>query len=276
MVRARSFDTAFACSEADLEELAALHYKKLIPIDPSHSSALNNLGVAFSRLKIQNLAVAKYKRAVANDETLAASNLANIFINDGMLEEAEKLLKEAQTKKDVHENVSDSLVKLETAKREGEEDREKCLNLANAQYRFLTGFSEAIFAVDQIKFPLDGKWNDMDGEIISTKMESANAIEMIWSEQENGKFRFHGNINGLASKGKVEQWREPLGYAALLLQGKPEGKLEPDGIGYVFLSKDINSISIFVQKSDNHRSLSFNKAHHNCPVKVFLATISAR
>jgi tetratricopeptide (TPR) repeat protein len=48
------FSTAYACADADLQELALLQYEKLVQIDSRHSSALNNLGVVFEKLKIPN------------------------------------------------------------------------------------------------------------------------------------------------------------------------------------------------------------------------------
>jgi tetratricopeptide (TPR) repeat protein len=75
------FKTAYACSEADFHELAVLHYEKLVQIDSSQKSALNNLGVAFDKLQIPSLAVKNYKRAIDNDETLAAAKLYPIKMN---------------------------------------------------------------------------------------------------------------------------------------------------------------------------------------------------
>jgi len=122
------FDTAYACADADLQELALLHYEKLAQIDLRHSSALNNLGVVYANLKIPNLAVKNYKSAMAIDETLAAANFAHILIDAGVFDEAEKVLKEAQTKKEVHQNVAGALVKLEQEKKQSGDKSHRLLS----------------------------------------------------------------------------------------------------------------------------------------------------
>lgn len=254
------FKTAYACAEAELTELAVLHYETLVQIDSTHNSALNNLGVAFDKLKIRSLAIKNYKRAIDIDETLSAANFANVLIGIGALDEAEKLLSEAKTKKEVHPNVMTALVSLDEAKEDAKESRTKSLNLASAQYQYLLEFAGAMLFANQTQFPLGGKWKNANGEVISIKAESTNGIELVWSESNNEKFRFKGNTMGLASKGKVEQWKEPSGISLLLLTGKPEGKFEAYGSGYVFLSKNLNLITIFIQNSDSHRSILFNKA----------------
>jgi tetratricopeptide (TPR) repeat protein len=60
-----AFDTAYACSQAGLTELAALHYEKLVEMDGKYAYAQNNLGVAFGVLGAPTLAVNYYKKAIA-------------------------------------------------------------------------------------------------------------------------------------------------------------------------------------------------------------------
>jgi Flp pilus assembly protein TadD len=256
------FDTAYACSESDFNELAMLYYEKLVEIDWKHNSALNNLGVAFANLKIPSLAIKNYKRAIDAGETLSASNLANILIDIGALDDAEKLLVEAKNKKKVHQNVMSSLVALETAKKEDGESRNKCFELAKAQHQFLLGFSDAAFLAKPSKFNLDGKWENTSVEIISNKIESAtDKLELIWVESNGAKFKFYGNIRGLASEGQIETWKEPYFAISALLGGKQEGKFETYGSGFVVLSNKLDKLTIFIQESGNknHRSFSVNK-----------------
>jgi Flp pilus assembly protein TadD len=255
------FKTAYACADAEFNELAVLHYEKLVQIDSSHPSASNNLGVAFDKLQISSLAMRHFKLAFDVGDTLAAANFAQSLINAGALDEAEKILAEAKAEKHVHPNVMSSLVRLETVKSEAEEAHRKSIDLAIAEYQYLLGFSDAMLATSPSQFDLDGKWRNSDAEVISSKIESATgSVELIWVESKIDKLRFLGKVSGLASRGKIEKWREPYLGISSLLGGKAEGEYVSYGDGYIFLSKNLDTITIFVQEADskNHRSISFH------------------
>ena len=257
------FNAGYACSEAEFEALAVLHYEKLIEINPKHGTALNNIGVSFSNLKNQSIAVDFYKKAVAVDETLSASNLANIIMNTGMLEDAEKLLKQALTKKNVHENVLESMVKLDKLKKESSEARNKSINLASSQYRFFLGFADAALADDSFKSHLDEEWGGAECVLISTVFEPKKAtLEIIWSESQGGKFRFFGETAGLSSKGNVEIWKDQTDLTYALLGGtKSEGRFDSYGNGFIFMNKTVDVISFFIQDNSGQsfRCISFKK-----------------
>jgi len=124
-------------------------------------------------------------------------------------------------------------------------------------------FSDATLAANMPQFHLNGKWKSADSEIISNKVESdIGSLELVWVESKKEKFRFSGKADGLAAKGKIEKWKEPDALSALLNFGvKQEGKFESHGDGYVFLSNNLGTLTIFVQESDGkkHRLIQFHK-----------------
>ena len=158
----------------------------------------------------------------------------------------------------------ESLVKLDSIKKESAEARTKCLKLANAEYLFFLDFTDAMFTSDSFSPYVDGKWTNADGEVVSAKCESTtNNLELIWVESTKEKFKYSGQTNGRSSKGRIEKWKEPsLGLSLLSFGSKEEGKFESHGDGLVFLSKDMGTIRVFIQESgsSNYRSISFLRA----------------
>jgi hypothetical protein len=119
----------------------------------------------------------------------------------------------------------------------------------------------AMLAANLPKFHLDGKWKSPDAEIISYKESATGNLELVWVESKNGKFRFSGNMQGLESKGTIEKWRDHFRGVSLILTNRDEGKYEIHGDGLVFLTNNLNTLTIKVQESagNNHRSVSFRK-----------------
>lgn len=75
----------------------------------------NSTTIAFD-VEDKETVVQAYKKAFQKDNTLAAANLAQIYIGKGFYEEAEKVLKEANEKDNVDVNVSKAVTALEQAK----------------------------------------------------------------------------------------------------------------------------------------------------------------
>jgi tetratricopeptide (TPR) repeat protein len=122
------FDLGYAASKFDAEGTAYMLYKELVQRDPSHVAGWNNLGVAADRLHIPASAVRAYRRAEALHHSLAMSNLAQLLINAGFLEEAAALLETARAQKKVDDHVLAVTGRLATAR---EEDRKRNTELAS-------------------------------------------------------------------------------------------------------------------------------------------------
>lgn len=103
------FDIAYN-HKSDL--VSAYVYNKILYIRPEHSSALNNLGVAYGVLKINISSIKCYKKSLKNGISLAAANIANKLINAGFEDEALEYLNTEKKKDKYHENVDHHLSRL--------------------------------------------------------------------------------------------------------------------------------------------------------------------
>lgn len=154
-------------------ELFLRHYKLICEREPENASALHNLGVAYSRLQLPISSVSRLKGALALGETLSASALGNVYLNAGLVDEAVKVLKDAQNKEGCEPQVIESLSTVyERQKKETEEEVSK-LGMAKEQQDFLVSFGRGFLSDDNP--PLAGKWEFPFG-IISLQFSSGKLI----------------------------------------------------------------------------------------------------
>ena len=138
------FDAGYTYSEAGIERLAVHHYLKR-EATSRDKATLNNLGVAFSRLGLKINSVKYYKRSLEEGETLAASNLAHLYLDVGFVDEAEECLNNAITKSEVHNNVWSTKNQIEN-KKEEEGNFIKKIKTDNVnQILFLRNFANRLF-----------------------------------------------------------------------------------------------------------------------------------
>ncbi|MEN6489713.1 MAG: hypothetical protein ABFD66_12695 [Smithella sp.] len=116
------FKLAYKYATLSKNALALFHYLK-IPESLRGSAAWNNLGVAFDNCNLTYKAVKAYRQAEILENTLAMSNLANKFINDGFLDEAKDICNHALFLKDYHKNVVDSISRIKAIP--DEEDKQE-------------------------------------------------------------------------------------------------------------------------------------------------------
>jgi len=88
------FTTAYEYSEDGNDIMALFHYKQIEHI-ASNEGVLNNLGITFERLGMRARCVSAYRRSWEKGSSLALGNMANLLVSQGFLEEASKLLAEA-------------------------------------------------------------------------------------------------------------------------------------------------------------------------------------
>jgi len=258
-----NFSAGYACSEANLEILAVLHYERLVEIAYHHTSALNNLGVAYQSLRIPALAVQNYKRAIQEGETLASSNLAKILIGAGVLDEAERVLKETEGRKDIHQNVNQTYVQLRTAEQDAKDARSDLLKLGVKQQSFLLAYADALLDPKPQKPPVDGVWRDSTGETVELNLTSANKLTLNWNEKDGTgttKWSFEGVLATNTARGALRIWQtSPF---AAILEGKVRGSFEAYGNGFLYYAAKSDSLHIFASKTDNseERTRSFRRA----------------
>ncbi|SFD26824.1 hypothetical protein SAMN05660831_01356 [Thiohalospira halophila DSM 15071] len=121
------FSAAYQQSESNIQILSFLNYQTLLRLDPNNSSALNNIAISEGDLGLPGKKYEKFVRAEEEGSTLATANIAQLMINVGMFDEAERKLRWAMAQENAHENVGEVYSKLE---KEREREREKAEKLS--------------------------------------------------------------------------------------------------------------------------------------------------
>ena len=88
------FDLAYQYSKKNDNRLSLLHYTKLIDTTKS-LSGLNNLGVEYETFGLKAKSIESYSKAIENNETLAMANVAQRYLNEGFVKDAEREIKRA-------------------------------------------------------------------------------------------------------------------------------------------------------------------------------------
>ena len=133
------FDLAFKYSEINQNNLAIYHYRKYLNItdDPI---ALNNVAVSYDSLGLKVKAVESYKKSKEKEMTLAMSNLADKYLNEGFVEEAQLLLKSAEELSmkgvDVHQNIGLAKKRIEEILEDEEKRESELLSETDKIHRF--------------------------------------------------------------------------------------------------------------------------------------------
>jgi tetratricopeptide (TPR) repeat protein len=196
------FNTAYSYSHIDdASPLSFLHYKTLLKFDPNHQRGLDNLGVACDRLKMPVAAVSSYKKSAKLKNTLAAANLANLYLREGFAEEAQELLDEARLQTEVNPGVGKMMARLSEMRETEEKIEERQLKIAREQQVFFLSYAESRFTIRPEPPNFNSTWKLPDGiEVTSTQTESQ--LQLSWVRDEN-HYKFEGSLINRAAKGKI-------------------------------------------------------------------------
>lgn len=109
------FDLAHKYSETGNNKLSLLHYK-IHTNTIKTSGGLNNLGVQYESLKLPAKSIESYTRAAEEKETLAMANIAQRYLKEGFIQDAQeeinKALELAKDGIEVHGNIGNEQNKL--------------------------------------------------------------------------------------------------------------------------------------------------------------------
>jgi tetratricopeptide (TPR) repeat protein len=157
------FSLAYLYSEMSNNSNSLVHYEFLREHNPD-GAKLNNLGVQYERLDLKGKSIESYNEASEKyGLTLAVANIAYRYINEGFLNVASDILKNARLKEPYHENVDSALARINEIRRSEEESLTKILKSTEPEREFRVKFAEAYalpFEVD-----VTGKWDSRHGEI---------------------------------------------------------------------------------------------------------------
>ncbi|PYS90101.1 MAG: hypothetical protein DMF64_15990 [Acidobacteria bacterium] len=214
--------------ETATHAISMLHYKTLLQFNGKHAAALNNIGVQYERLEMLMKAAQAYKQSASLNETLAAANLANRYINAGFAEEARKLLDDAKQQQKIDPKVGEEISRLAKKEEEEAEAEKTQMNAAREQQRFFLSFAEAYFVETTDSQDFTGTWIYADG-VRMTIVQTGNSIKADWIHDglEEG---FDGIISNRAAEIKFEhRWTTSF---------------KSDRYGYAYLSTDRNELHV--------------------------------
>ncbi len=142
-----------------LHDVSAIYYERLLKLDNTNSSALNNIGVTYNSLGLKSKGAENYKKAIALNNTLASANLAYVHMGAGLVKEAEMLLKDAYTKENAHPNVHEASSALDKQRKSEEELESKVLAEGEKVQQFYqNALNRKLEKTDSIAHILQGKW----------------------------------------------------------------------------------------------------------------------
>ena len=126
------FEVARRYSDADQDALAMLHYES-IPKGERSGGVWNNLGVAYSGLKMNGRAISAYREAVAKEDKIAPGNLAHRLLQAGFFEDAETYVKSELAKSGYDASLLDAASTLRAARQEEDAKYESVRREARAE-----------------------------------------------------------------------------------------------------------------------------------------------
>jgi tetratricopeptide (TPR) repeat protein len=153
------FDVAYAYGENSAEAASFFHYSQLLERSPQHAGALNNLGVAASRLEMETIAVSRYRAAEELGNTLASANVAYKLLGEGFTAEAKTVLDAALKANEVHDNVLEALGAISRTKAKDETTRTEIEKSVGNHRRLAASHGRALVE-DTVLHPLNGKHVD--------------------------------------------------------------------------------------------------------------------
>lgn len=257
------FSLAYDYEGADQSHLSLYHYKILCEYDEKHPSALNNLAVASAKSELAVLAAQRYKRAYELGDTLAASNLAQRYLEAGFSDEAITLLKNAQTKENCVPEVSRTLATVHEKIDENNREQEKVLARAEEHRNFLLPFADGLLSPSPAN--LEGQWKFPLGEIDlkftptalcgvrenRAPVEPGPGLSALFpgnapkSVTRIERFEFSGALSGRTCKFKLEtsKYEEPPSWTF----GLPSSSTIE---GYILFAKDGRSAQVVELKDE--------------------------
>lgn len=226
-----------------MEDLALLHYDTLLKFKPDHSGALNNAGVHYSLQQMPIRSISSYKKSAELNETLAATNLAYMFLKAGFMEEASQILDKAKQHQNPHANVSKAISAISDRVKEESQTEENIINAAREKQRFILRFTEAYFKKKQDCPDLSGLWRLSDGSEVNIR-QTKNTVEANWIT-DSKKYKFTGTVNNLGAKLTI--YKEQYVFGA-------ETKLDfvEESAGYGYQTPDGQQFFIMTLKEGKH------------------------
>lgn len=226
------FEIAYAYSQIQHNELSLLYYSALLNFSPENAMALNNFGVAYSRLGMPINSIRHHKKGFDLGNSLAASNIALGYLGAGFADEATQIIEKAREQKEVHKNIGSTFSKISDNKEKEKKREKEVFENAREQQRFMRAFGEAYFVYQPNTIDISGVWCFSDDtEVTITQQNEAFSAEWVEHKMSNG---FKGELlnRGARITMTPSRYREPA----------------EEEVNRLYVSSDLKTINIMLKR----------------------------
>lgn len=266
------FDLAYRYSKKADNEMSLLHYKKLTNTTKS-PMGLNNLGVQYNILEFPAKSIDSYFESAKNKNTLAMANIAERYLNEGLIKDAEREIKRAhdlfKENIEVHGNIGYAKNRMEEILEKEEKKEKEILTKAERERKFRVKYSEAFYCeVDIDKEKIDGIWSSSWGDIKIIFDKEKNSFTgsgekklppdeflLTLIKNQSGSHRDFFTRRLISIQGSITKLS---GWYEIIMEEKDE---YADGTSYgekktykvtgrMVINKDINKIEVMEKKND--------------------------
>lgn len=270
------FDLAYKHSKKGNNKLSLLHYKKLTDTKKS-PIGLNNLGVQYETLKLPAKRIESYFKAAEYKETLAMANIAQRYLNEGFIKDANGMIKKANKLSEegieVSGNIGLAKIRLDGILEDENNKEKETLSEAEKEREFRVKYSEAYYSsIDVNKEKFDGIWQTpwadlkliLDEskstfkaeETIKLKLEGLEALVKTKTEpkEEQYKNRFitiEGDLKKLSGRYKIKI-EDVIEYKYI----PSDKKIVHEAEGYLVINKDYNLINVMEKSTKEELNIS--------------------
>ncbi|HDY7853081.1 TPA: hypothetical protein RQK38_001740 [Vibrio vulnificus] len=250
------FDSAYSASEASITELAVYNYELLSNRNSSNPFAWNNLGVEAQKLGFHIKSVNSYKKATAQENSLAMANLGYKLLHAGYTDEAENYARKALEYVDVHQNVYNLLSDIESQK---ETEQTRWNDLQAKSYKkqaFYRKFTEKHYLGASQNFV--GTWV-LESERCEIAIDTCHYVDKQWAtnmddgEKVKAQYSLLGRIYGEAIIATYSKTHPYSSYSTITrpkdVHLKCFGFIENDELTLFARDSNASDILVFKRKS---------------------------
>lgn len=184
------FDAAYAQSAAHIPHLAMHNYLLELDLDPRDVDARNNYAVQLGELGLSAKSTDQYLLAVEDGSTLAAANLAYLYLDKGLVKDAERILRDAQSKDTYHVNVDSALTQLHTILESEDEAIKAVARWAIKYQKFLRAYAEYLLVPKVKRHRFGGNWVTEQNVRVHIEQEDSR-IRAKWGDKHRHR-KFEG------------------------------------------------------------------------------------
>lgn len=250
------FNSAYAASNEDVDEISISNYVTLIGIDSDNSTALNNLGVRAQESDLKIIATDNYKKSASLKNTLAMANQGYLLLNAGFVSEAEEIAQQALSEEKTHQNIYSLLAAIHKQKEEQNKKWSELSSKALSRQKSARAYLEQYYLGKSEL--LEGLWV-LDGKHQVRIEIDAGSFTASWTEEIVGlsvntyAAELKGEVTGSTFSGTYKR-KNTDGVQTSLL-----GALSNEHISCIgFLSQDESNLNVVASalKEDLHLCLS--------------------